>query len=69
MGSVLLKVVSYNVLFMIGVLDSALYLLPCSILISKVALKEGSSKQGKAFRAPFASNCVVASHLNHVSHI
>ena len=33
------------------------------ILISNVALKAGSSKQGKARRACVGSNWVVASHL------
>lgn len=45
-----------------GMFEAAQYcgLLLCLILIVKLALKDGSSKQGKALLASVGSNCVVA---------
>ena len=45
---------------LMGMLDRATMFLVRPRLISKVALRAGSSKQGKAFLADVGSKCVVA---------
>lgn len=47
----------------LGMLDRAMYSGSLVILTRKVALKAGSSKQGKAFLAAWGSNCVAARTL------
>lgn len=46
-----------------GILEMARCLGPLLILIKKLALRAGSSKQGKAILAAVGSNCVDASIL------
>lgn len=49
--------------FSIGILDSAVWFLFLTTDMLKIALYDGSSKQGNAFLALVASNCVTANHL------
>lgn len=53
----------------LGMLDMASWRGSRMILIVKLALKAGSSKQGKAARANVASNCVDARPLEKTQQI
>lgn len=46
-----------------GMFDSEDILAGLAMLMTKVALKEGSSKQGKALRASVGENCVLTINL------
>lgn len=64
LSKVVIAVSFFLVIRFTGMFEIAVHFVSWTMVMSNVALKAGSSKQGKARRAPIGSNCVAINNLN-----